>query len=99
MPVPNLLGSLIGRSCTHEFLWPHRDSDGSYHQACARCGKHFAFDWRAMTRSEKIAQRVSPIAQRVGTLVPRAHRFIFGLGATQVVDALAHRAGQSGIAL
>jgi len=26
-------------------------------------------------------------------------RFIFGLGATQVVDALAHRAGQSGIAL
>jgi hypothetical protein len=74
MDVPNLLGSLIGRLCVHEFLWPHRDSGGSYHQACARCGKHFTFDWRAMTRSEKIAQRVSPIAQRVGTLVPRAHR-------------------------
>jgi hypothetical protein len=26
-------------------------------------------------------------------------RFIFGLGATQIVDALAHRAGQSGVVL
>jgi len=73
--VPNLLGRLVSRSCVHEFLWPCRDSVGGYYQACARCGKHFTFDWRVMTRSEKIAQRVSPIAQRVGTLVPRAHRF------------------------
>ena len=76
--MPSLLGSLINRSCAHEFLWPHRDSGGGYHQTCARCGKDFAFDWKAMTRTERIARPVSPKRQAtptsVGTLVPRAQR-------------------------
>ena len=79
MAVPNLLGSLINRSCAHEFLWPRRDRGGGYYQTCARCGKDFAFDWTSMARGEKIARPVSPKAQAnptsLGRMVPRALRF------------------------
>jgi hypothetical protein len=77
--VPNLLGRLVSRSCAHEFLWPHRDSGGGYYQTCARCGKHFTFDWKAMTRGEKSARPVGPRAPANPTsvrgIVARARRF------------------------
>ena len=79
MAVSSLLGNLISRSCAHELLWPHRDSRGGYYQVCARCDKHFTFDWKSVTRSEKSSRAVGPKSQAnptsVRAVVSRAQRF------------------------
>jgi PilZ domain len=80
MALPDLLGSIINRACSHEFSWPYQLSGGGYYQTCARCGNQFEFDWETMARGEKVRKSM-PSAQPPSPLpsarvwVPRARRF------------------------
>lgn len=77
MAVSHLLGRFVTRTCTHEFLWPDRNSTGNYHQTCARCGKQVSFDWKSMARGEKghISGHTSDDSTEVWVADDRAQRF------------------------
>ncbi len=55
----------LGR-CSHEFSWPRRWPDGEYYQVCLVCGEEYRYDWKTMSRLERITARppaeVSPRA-------------------------------------
>ena len=44
----------LGR-CSHEFSWPRRGPDGQYYQVCLVCGDEYKYDWKTMSRLERIA--------------------------------------------
>ncbi len=51
-----LLDVLMRRTCSHEFAWPRRASDGQYYQVCLRCGVEYKYDWATMHRTERVPQ-------------------------------------------
>lgn len=53
--MPRLLSSLFTQACSHQFAWPRRSADGTVYQVCVLCGDCFRYDWRTMSRGEKIA--------------------------------------------
>lgn len=74
-----LLSSVLHYSCSHEFSWPRRLSNGNHYQVCLRCGDQFAYDWESMSRGERISVEgteqitTSPEPRRYAW-VPRARR-------------------------
>lgn len=40
--------------CSHEFSWPRRWPDGQYYQVCLVCGDEYRYDWKTMSRLERI---------------------------------------------
>jgi hypothetical protein len=45
----------LGR-CSHEFSWPRRWPDGEYYQVCLLCGEEYKYDWKTMSRQERVAE-------------------------------------------
>ena len=43
----------LGR-CSHEFSWPRRWPDGEYYQVCLLCGEEYKYDWKTMSRLERV---------------------------------------------
>jgi hypothetical protein len=43
----------LGR-CSHEFSWPRRWPDGEYYQVCLLCGEEYKYDWKTMSRQERV---------------------------------------------
>jgi len=43
----------LGR-CSHEFSWPRRWPDGEYYQVCLVCGDEYRYDWKTMSRLERV---------------------------------------------
>ena len=43
----------LGR-CAHEFSWPRRWPDGEYYQVCLVCGDEYKYDWKTMSRLERV---------------------------------------------
>lgn len=43
----------LGR-CSHEFSWPRRWPDGEYYQVCLLCGDEYKYDWKTMSRLERV---------------------------------------------
>ncbi len=37
-------------SCSHQFVWPQRASDGRYYQTCRLCDAEYEYDWENMVR-------------------------------------------------
>jgi hypothetical protein len=74
----NLFGSVLNRPCSHEFSWPLPRSKDGYYQVCVLCGDKYPYDWKTMTRGEKIAasapQRSEAGAPKASVWVPRALR-------------------------
>jgi hypothetical protein len=71
------------RSCSHEFSWPRRATDGHYYQVCLVCAAEYKYDWKTMRRIERVdhsAPEVSTATRRTRshskkpTWVPRARR-------------------------
>ena len=52
--MPELFSALFTRTCSHQFAWPRRTSDGTVYQVCLICGDCFRYDWNTMTRGERI---------------------------------------------
>jgi hypothetical protein len=55
--------------CSHEFSWPRRWPDGQYYQVCLVCGDEYKYDWKTMSRLERISirsktQEPTPISSR-----------------------------------
>jgi hypothetical protein len=46
--------------CSHEFSWPRRWPDGQYYQVCLVCGDEYRYDWKTMSRLERITAKPSP---------------------------------------
>jgi PilZ domain len=44
----------LGR-CSHEFSWPRRWPDGEYYQVCLLCGEEYRYDWKTMSRQERVS--------------------------------------------
>ncbi|HYY69643.1 MAG TPA: hypothetical protein VE734_07915 [Terriglobales bacterium] len=44
----------LGR-CSHEFSWPRRWPDGQYYQVCLVCGDEYRYDWKTMSRLERVS--------------------------------------------
>jgi hypothetical protein len=44
-------------TCSHQFVWPRRGTDGRYYQVCRLCKTEFEYDWNNMQRlqSEEMA--------------------------------------------
>ena len=40
--------------CSHEFSWPRRWPDGEYYQVCLLCGDEYKYDWKTMSRLERV---------------------------------------------
>jgi hypothetical protein len=71
------------RSCSHEFSWPRRSTDGHYYQVCLVCAAEYKYDWKTMRRIERVdhgAPELSTATRRTRThskkptWVPRARR-------------------------
>ena len=74
----NLFRSVLNRPCLHEFAWPLPRAKAGYYQVCVRCGDQYPYDWKTMTRGEKITalvcQRSEAGAPKASAWVPRARR-------------------------
>ena len=46
--------------CSHEFSWPRRWPDGQYYQVCLVCGDEYKYDWKTMSRLERITIHARP---------------------------------------
>ena len=46
--------------CSHEFSWPRRWPDGQYYQVCLVCGDEYKYDWKTMSRLERITTKARP---------------------------------------
>jgi hypothetical protein len=40
--------------CSHEFSWPRRWPDSEYYQVCLICGDEYRYDWKTMSRLERV---------------------------------------------
>jgi hypothetical protein len=78
-----ILDALMLRSCSHEFSWPRRATDGHYYQVCLVCAAEYKYDWNTMRRIERVdhaapeggtAIRRSRSHAKKPTWVPRARR-------------------------
>jgi len=69
----DLLSSLFTRTCSHQFTWPRRTSDGIVYQVCTMCGDCFRYHWDTMSRGERIDVAAGPVMTRSGWH-PRARR-------------------------
>jgi hypothetical protein len=61
----------LGR-CSHEFSWPRRWPDGDYYQVCLLCGEEYKYDWKTMSRLERVTDRPKVEPQRAGNRGGRA---------------------------
>ena len=62
----------LGR-CSHEFSWPRRWPDGEYYQVCLLCGDEYKYDWKTMSRLERVTGlRKAQEPQRAGGRPGRA---------------------------
>jgi hypothetical protein len=52
----------LGR-CSHEFSWPRRWPDGEYYQVCLLCGEEYKYDWKTMSRLERVTD-LSKVQER-----------------------------------
>jgi hypothetical protein len=48
----------LGR-CSHEFSLPRRWPDGQYYQVCLVCGDEYKYDWKTMSRLERVSGKGS----------------------------------------
>ena len=69
--------TLAFTSCSHQFSWPRRASEGEYYQVCVLCGDQYDYDWNSMRRlGRKPLQplRQNASTQRAVAWNPRARR-------------------------
>jgi hypothetical protein len=106
----NLLGSLLNRTCLHEFSWPLPRSKDGYYKVCVQCGDQYPYDWETLTRGEKITgsvrQRSETGAAKAPAWVPRASRlslprpiFYRQSGHSQFYLGMIQNLGESGVLL
>ena len=80
---PKILDALMLRTCSHEFSWPRRATDGHYYQVCLVCAAEYKYDWNTMRRIERVDHAAPESAtshrrvrshSKKPTWVPRARR-------------------------
>src|SRR5437016_9359009 len=56
-------------TCSHQFVWPRRGTDGRYYQVCRLCKTEYEYDWNNMQRlqSEESEEIVGPHVTSTGT--------------------------------
>ena len=50
----NFLKRLLGKGCSHRFMWPRVDDQGRHYQICSLCGTAYEYDWQLMHRTDRV---------------------------------------------
>jgi len=62
-------------TCSHQFVWPRRGTDGRYYQVCRLCKTEYEYDWNNMQRlqSEESEEIVGAHVTSTGTSELSSH--------------------------